>query len=215
MAIDWLFSLHCLLAFVAILNPIGAVPLYLGIVSQQDAATARRVTRNATLTVFVVLALFAALGHIILRFFGITLPAFRVGGGILLLIMSVALLQGRMGRAKHAPEEASDLAERESVAIVPLGIPILAGPGSITTSILLAQQARTLPTILALALSIGIATALVWIVFRLAQRLQRVLRQTEIGVVNRVMGLILAAIAVQFMADGLKALFPALGGPPP
>jgi len=215
MPIDVWFGLHCLLAFMAILNPIGAVPLYLGITSQQDAAATRRVARNATLTVFFALALFAVLGQAILRFFGITLPAFRVGGGILLLIMAIALLQGRMGQAKHAPEEADELAERESVAIVPLGMPILAGPGSICTSILMAQEAKTLPMILALALSIVLSTALVWIILRLASRLQRLLRRTEIGIVNRVMGLILAAVAVQFMADGLKELFPSLAGPKP
>lgn len=207
---DWSFAVSSLAAFIAILNPLGAVPIYLTLTSPKDPIATRAVTRNATLTVFLTLFLSALLGHAILRFFGITVPAFRVAGGILVLLMGISMLHGKMSYAKQTPEETYDAAERNSIAIVPLGIPILAGPGAISTSILLAQQAHTISRILTLGVVLVLTTVLVYTVFRAAQRLQRRLGKTELGIVNRVMGLILAAVAVQFIANGLRELFPIL-----
>jgi multiple antibiotic resistance protein len=207
----WPFALQCSAALLAILNPIGALPLYLTLTAHRDRPSAERVARKATVTVFAALAVSALIGQAILRFFGITIPAFRVGGGILVLLMAVSMLQGRIGYSKQSPDESADLADRESVAVVPLGIPILAGPGSISTAILLAQKAVTWPMMASLASSIVLATTLVYLTFRIAQRTEQYLGRTEIGIVNRVMGLILAAVAVQFITDGLRELFPMLG----
>lgn len=207
---DWPFVVQTMAALIAILNPIGAVPLYLTLTSPRDPRTTRHVTRNATLTVLVVLASSALVGQGILRFFGVTLPAFRVAGGLLVLLMAISMLEGRISPAKHNPEEAGDDMERASVAIVPLGMPILAGPGSISTAILLAQQAHTWVRVLYLGICILLATGIVFITFNLARYLGQRLGKTEIGIVNRIMGLILAAIAVQFIVDGLRELFPIL-----
>lgn len=205
----WTFALNCLASLLAIINPFGAVPIYLTLV-QTDDLTRRKVRWLAATTVTVTLLIFAAFGQSILGFFGISLSAFRVGGGILLLMMAVSMLHAKTSHVKHTPEEADEAAEAQSVAIMPLSIPILAGPGAITTVILLSEQADTWARRAILA-AVIVACGLTVIVFlSLAESLQRYLKTTGINIATRVMGLLLAAIAVQFIVGGVGEMLPGL-----
>jgi len=199
-------------ALAAIVNPIGAVPVFINVTADQLAGDRNRTARVAAATAGGVLTVTLLCGEAILRFFGITIASFRVGGGILILLMAISMLHARMSPAKHTEEEARDSAERDSVAIVPLGIPLLAGPGAISTVILHAQRHVAAEHYLLLELAIALLTSLIWLIFRLAPLISRVLGRTGINVVTRIMGLIMAAIGVEFIALGLKQLFPLLAG---
>jgi len=199
-------------ALAAIVNPIGAVPVFINVTADQLAGDRNRTARVAAVTAGGVLTMTLLCGEAILRFFGITIASFRVGGGILILLMAISMLHARMSPAKHTEEEARDSAERDSVAIVPLGIPLLAGPGAISTVILHAQRHVAAEHYLLLELAIALLTSLIWLIFRLAPLISRVLGRTGINVVTRIMGLIMAAIGVEFIALGLKQLFPLLAG---
>lgn len=207
---DWAFTIQCIVGIIAITDPLGVVPVFLSACDERDRAEARSIARRTTLTVLITLVLFACLGQGILRFFGITLPAFRVGGGILIAVMALPMLHGRVSPAKQNPDEAAELSERETVAIVPLGIPLLAGPGAISTVMLFSQKAHSWPRIGGLAIAIGLTVLAVYVTLRTAARMQRFLNPTELAIAHRVMGLILIAMSVQFIADGLKELFPLL-----
>lgn len=209
---DWTEYLKFLIGLVAILNPIGAVPVFINLTAQQSPAERRETAFVAGASVGVVLLIALVAGEFILRLFGISIASFRVGGGILILLMAISMMQATMSPARQTPEEARDAVLKESVAVVPLAIPMLAGPGAISTMILYANRSPGLFHDFVLALGILVAAAVVWAMFRLAQPVATRLGRTGINVVTRIMGLIMAAIGVEFMANGLRQLFPALGG---
>lgn len=196
----------------AILNPLGGLSVFVTLTQDRTEIERRRIARMAALTVAAVLLTAMASGDLLLGFFGISLGSFRVGGGILILLMAIAMLHARQSGAKQTREESLEAQTRQDIAVVPLGIPLLAGPGSISTVILYRAdvhvwwQFAILVGVIA-AVSIGILLIL-YSSTRLVQRFGK----TGINVIARVMGLILAAIAVEFIADGLKELFPALVG---
>ncbi len=211
---EWRFFVQCFISLIAILNPVGSLPVYLTLQQDGKGDRGHRIATVTTLTVFGALTVFMLFGDAILAFFSISLPAFRISGGILILVMALSMLQGKMSGAKHTPEEAAGLSERQSIAVVPLGTPILAGPGSISTVILLSHHAHTWLMSAALFCAILLCAVLVYVAFLLADKLNVVLGIIGIKIVTRIMGLILSAVAVQFMADGLLNLFPALAVAP-
>ena len=208
---DWAFAVQCLVTLLAITDPIGSVPLFVAVTDQRAPAIARRIAWNATWTTFVTLVGFAFLGQGILHSLGVSLPAFRTGGGILLMFIAFPMLQGQMSPAKHGAVEAQDLAERESLGIVPLGIPLLAGPGAMSAATLFGQQASRWERVAGLAAAIVITALAVLVVFRMAPRIGRLLGRIGVAIANRIMGVILMAVGVQFIADGMRELFPMLG----
>ena len=210
---EWKFAVYCLTSLFAVLNPVGSLPIYLSLTGDRRASEAGRIAVITAVSVFVTLTAFMLLGEHLLRFFGIGLPAFRAGGGILILLMAVSMLQGRVSTVKHTEPEASESAQRDTVAIVPLAIPVLAGPGSISTVMLVMHEAETWRERLALFAAILFCALLIYGLFRAAQRLRDRIGILGINIVTRVMGLILAAIAVQFIAQGLVQLLPGLGAP--
>lgn len=210
---EWKYAFYCMASLFTVLNPIGSLPIYLSLAGGLSASDARRVPMITAISVFVTLAAFGLLGEYILQFFGIGLPAFRVGGGILILMMAISMLQARVSSMKQTEPEASESAERDSVAIVPLAIPILAGPGSISTVIVLVQHAETWGQRAMLFVVIFVCSILIYGLLRMAQRLRLFLGIIGINIVARIMGLVLAAIAVQFIAQGLEQLLPGLGAP--
>ena len=170
--------------------------------------------RIAAVTAFLVIAISALLGLKILEFFGISLASFQVGGGLLLLMSAIQMLnaQPAESRAHDVDDGASRADSGASIAVVPLTIPLLTGPASISTVVIYAEKTRhvwELGVLVGYGLFIGIAT---WLALSAAGRIGRVLGQTGINVMTRLMGLILAAIAVEVMSDGLIKLFPALAG---
>jgi len=200
------------IALLAIVNPIGVLPFYIHFTQGFTREQRQRTIRVAAVSAFVVIAVSALAGLRIIEFFGISLASFQVGGGMLLLMSALQMLN-----AQPAESRTTDLAEGgdkadagDSIAIVPLTIPLLTGPATISTMVIYAEKTRhwwELAILVAYGVVIGIA---VWIAFSLAGRIARVLGKTGINVMTRLMGLILAALAVEVMSDGLVKLFPAL-----
>ncbi|MGE5240150.1 MAG: YchE family NAAT transporter [Bacteroidota bacterium] len=207
---SWVDYIHIITALFVITNPIGAIPLFISFTRDQSPPARQRTVRIAATAVAVVLVLSVFLGEPLLRFFGIGVPSFRVGGGILILLMAIAMLQGQPGETRHSREESADPEDRESIAVVPLAVPILAGPGAISTTIVYAHHARTIWDFAFLVFAALLVAAGVWVALSLAEPIANRLGRYGINVTTRVMGLILAAVAVEFIAGGLVQLFPKL-----
>jgi multiple antibiotic resistance protein len=192
------------------------VPFFIHYTEGFSPAQRRDTVITASLTAFLVIAISALLGLQVLEFFGISLASFQVGGGMLLLASSLNMLNARPAEAKPMTQDMEHGAEKAamgaSIAVVPLTIPLLTGPATISTVVIYADRAQTfwqMSTLVGYGVVIGVATA---ISFALADPIARVLGKTGISVMTRLMGLILAALAVEVMALGLIKLFPALGG---
>jgi multiple antibiotic resistance protein len=204
-----------LVALLAIVNPIGVVPFFIHFTQTFSPEQRRRTIRISSVTAFVVIALSAVAGLKIIEFFGISIASFQVGGGTLLLISSLAMLNAQPAETK--PTDVSEADEKidagASIAVVPLTIPLLTGPATISTMVIYADKTRHWWQ-LAVLVGYGVVIALVtFLAFSAAGRIARVLGRTGINVMTRLMGLILAAMAVELLADGLVKLFPLLGSP--
>lgn len=199
-------------ALLAIVNPVGTLPLFINMTANQTSAARSKNSTLAALSMGIILLVVLFSGETILRFFGISVDSFRVGGGILILLMAISMLNAKMSNVKQTREEELDSAERDSVAVVPLGTPLLAGPGAISTVILYAQRYTSPLHYTSLVLVIVILACLTACLFRLAPAITRLLGKTGINIVTRLMGLIMAAMGVEFIAHGLKQLFPVLAG---
>ncbi|GAB4208834.1 MAG: YchE family NAAT transporter [Tibeticola sp.] len=207
-------NLKPLITLLAIVNPLAIVPFFIHYTQGFDAVQRRRTVAISSFSAFVVIAASALLGLQILDFFSISLQSFQVGGGLLLLISAMNMLAAQPAEAKAQTHELEDGAEKAamgaSIAVVPLTIPLLTGPATMSTVVIYAQQAKTFWQHMALV-GYGLVVALaVALAFSLAQPIARILGKTGINVMTRLMGLILAALAVEVMADGLGKLFPGL-----
>ena len=201
-----------LIALLAIVNPVGVLPFYIHFTQGFSREQRQRTIRVAALSAFAVIAVSALAGLRIIEFFGITLASFQVGGGMLLLISSLQMLNAQPAESRPVDLlEGSDKADAgDSIAIVPLTIPLLTGPATISTMVIYAEKTRhwwEIAVLVGYGVVIGLA---VWITFKLAGRIARVLGRTGINVMTRLMGLILAALAVEVMSEGLVKLFPVL-----
>lgn len=201
------------LTLFAIVDPVGVIPIFLlatrGFAREQQ----HRAAWISALTVWLVLVLFTFMGDPLLKFFGIRIEAFSIAGGLLLLMLALSMLQAHVSPLKQTPDEAMEAEEKEAVGAVPLGVPLLAGPGAITHVIVAAGQAPgDLLHQAALLIPVSLVALSVWISFRAAPAIARRLGKTGIHVVTRLMGLIIAAISIEMIARGLAGLFPGLAG---
>lgn len=208
---DWAYLFKIGIALFAIVNPIGSVPIFISATDGWNRKEKLRTANVVTVTVFLVLLTSALFGDGILEFFSITIPSFQVGGGILILLIAINMLHAKQSHSKQTPEEARTLEERDVIAIVPLSIPLLAGPGAIGSMIIAAQQSKTFLGHISLAIPIFVVAMLIWLTLQLSSYIADKLGTIGINIVTRLMGLILAAMAVEFIAHGLIGLFPALG----
>ncbi|MGO9113664.1 MAG: MarC family protein [Thermoguttaceae bacterium] len=206
----WTDRIQYVTAIFVILNPLGCLPIFLSITRGQTDRRRNRTGTTAAMTVALVLVTSILAGDKVLRVFGINLPCFEVGGGILVLLMAVSMLHARHSRLSQTPEERRVADERESVGVVPLGMPLLAGPGSISTAIIYANKATDWFDTGFLIMTSILAAGTVWIVFRLGKPVGKALGPTGINILTRLMGLVLAAVAVKFITDGLLQLLPGL-----
>ena len=204
-----------LVTLLAIVNPLAIVPFFIHYTQGLSSAQRQHTVLISSFTCFLVIAVSALAGLHILAFFGISLASFQVGGGMLLLTSALNMLNAQPAEAKTTSHELEDGAEKAamgaSIAVVPLTIPLLTGPATMSTVVIYAEKAKTLlqlGTLVGYGVVIALATALC---FSLAEPIARVLGKTGINVMTRLMGLILAALAVEVMSDGLTKLFPALG----
>ena len=204
-----------LVTLLAIVNPLAIVPFFIHYTQGLSSAQRQHTVLISSFTCFLVIAVSALAGLHILAFFGISLASFQVGGGMLLLTSALNMLNAQPAEAKTTSHELEDGAEKAamgaSIAVVPLTIPLLTGPATMSTVVIYAEKAKTLlqlGTLVGYGVVIALATA---VCFSMAEPIARVLGKTGINVMTRLMGLILAALAVEVMSDGLTKLFPALG----
>ena len=193
----------------AVLDPFLAVPIFVSLTAQRPGLERARLARVVTLTVFLVLAGAALFGEALLTLIGASLPAFRVGGGLVLLLMALAMLNARVGGVRQSAAEAEELESGEVSGVVPLAVPLLAGPGAISTTIIVAQ-ARSLTHLAAMVGCIAVVCVLLWLVMRFAHALAPRMGTTGLNIATRLLGLLLTAIAIQTMAEGLLDLLPGL-----
>jgi multiple antibiotic resistance protein len=194
---------------VAVLDPFLAIPIFLSVAVSREPAGRRRLVQAVTLTVFAVLAGAAVFGEALLALVGASLPAFRVGGGLVLLLMALAMLNAQAGGVRQTKAEAEELESGDPSGVVPLAVPLLAGPGAISTTIIAAQSGGALH-LAALVGCVACVCALLWLVLSLADRIGSRLGRTGLNIATRLLGLALAAIAIEMMAAGLKELLPGL-----
>ena len=199
-------------ALFVILDPFAAVPIFLALTKAYTVSEKHRIARIASLTVMAVLVVASLTGEALLRTMGTSLASFRVGGGIVLLLMALAMLRAQTDLVRSTPAEEAEAEDKRAIAIVPLAIPLLAGPGSISTVIIQMHRPGVEYHALFVILTIVIVCLLLWLVLHMATTIGRLLGQTGLNIINRLFGLILAAIAIEIMANGLKQLFPVLAG---
>lgn len=206
------FFLVAFPAIFTIVNPLGAVGPFLAMTARDSAKKRTSTAKRACLLAGVVLFVCAAVGSFIFNFFGITLPALKIAGGFLLFIVGMDMINARESRARTTDEEREEGALKEDVAIFPLGIPLLSGPGSMVSVFILVEKAKEPMEYALIYVSIAV-TMIISLIFLLqASRLAKLLGATGINVMSRIMGLILAAIAVQFILNGLLEALPGLKG---
>lgn len=201
--------LRYLVTLTAVLDPFLAVPIFLSVAARHDERKRLRLVNAVTVTVFAVLAGAAIFGEGLLRLLGASLPAFQVGGGLVLLLMALAMLNAKVGEMRQTRAEAEELESGELSGVVPLAVPLLAGPGAISTTIIAAQRGGVAHTA-ALIGCVLLVCVLLWSLLRLAHTLGERMGTTGLNIATRLLGLLLAAIAIQTMAEGLRILFPGL-----
>ncbi len=203
LAAFWLLSVTSLLA---IINPLTTAPIYLSLTDGYDPAQRQRALRTAILTGTTVLVVFALLGGTIFQVFGITIHAFRIAGGFILFGIGADMLQAKRSRVRTTVEEEQEGLEKEEIGITPLGIPMIVGPGSITTVMVLMTDASTALHAVAVLMSVFIVLGGTYLVLATGERLVIALGQTGLNVMTRIMGLLVTVIAVQFVVDGARPL---------
>lgn len=213
MLADYLINAFATL-FVTI-DPVGLAPMFLAVTAGATAATRRRIALRATLIGGAILFLFLVAGRGVLGVLGISVPAFQIAGGLLLLIIAIEMVFDKRNRRKSETAEkavsqhAAHQEELHDVAVFPLGIPLIAGPAAISAVILLSSQASDTVSYLGLALVILVIIGSCFVAFLLADRIERMMGDTAAMVVTRLLGVLLAALSIQFIADGIRAMIAA------
>lgn len=202
--------LVALSALFFVVDPLAAVPFFLAITRGDSVAVRRKAAFRASVTAFIVLAFFALAGTAILSWLGVTLAAFKVAGGVVLMLLALDMIRIQPSKARITEVEVAAGAEKDDPTIVPLAMPLLAGPGSIATSIVLMSRAREAHALLAVPVILAIAATCVatYLILAGAARTERVLGRSALAIVERAAGLLLVAIAVQFILDGLVEALP-------
>lgn len=200
------FSVLALSSIFFLVDPFAALPTFLAVTAGANTQRRRTMAWKASVTAMVVLSAFAVAGQYIFRMFGITLPAFEIAGGVILGLIGLDMLEAKRSPTQESTEEAEAAAEKEDAGIVPLGIPMLAGPGAITSVMVLVGQAETRWQMAAILMSIFITSAICYLVLGNSDRVARAMGETGVRILVRIMGLLLVALAVQYFVNGLADL---------
>jgi multiple antibiotic resistance protein len=187
-----------------IVDPLTAVPTFLAMTARDPPSTRRAMARRGAWTCAITLTAFALGGGLIFKLFGITLGAFKIAGGVLIGLNALDMVQARRSQQKETPAETAEGIEKEDVGIMPLGVPMLAGPGAISTVMVLTGASRNTVTTLAVFVAIVLTAYVCYLTLAAATMIERRLGQTGMRILTRLMGLVLCAIAVQFILDGIR-----------
>ena len=198
------FALVSFTSIFVLVDPVSAVPAFLSMTAHPGAKPRRKTAAAACWTFFAVLTTFALAGPAIFRLFGITLPAFKIAGGIILGLVGLDMLQARRSPTKETPGETEEGAEKEDPGVIPLGVPMLAGPGSISSVMVLMGEVNDFPRHAVILGCIAAVALVSFLILAAADKVGAYLHQTGIQIMNRMMGLLLTAIAVQFVLNGLR-----------
>lgn len=210
--VPWTEYTRFFIALLAVLDPLAAIPIFLTLTEGQSPAERRRTARLTSIAVGVLLIAAALVGESLLTAMGTSLAAFRVGGGIVVLMMAISMLMAQPGPLRQTPEEAAASTGKEGIAVVPLGIPLLAGPGAISTVIIqMDRGSGVVHAALVLACVVAVVI-LCFLTLRFAEAIGRWIGPIGLNVAVRLFGLVLAAIAVEFIVNGLKLMLPVLNG---
>ena len=202
----YLHGITVFMGFFAMLNPIGNIPVFLGMVQDFDKKTQNKVALRATMTAFSIIAIFCIFGHIIFRIFGITVPAFQIAGGIIVFIIGFQMLNAKENPIhSQSPEEKEQMLKMaHDMAITPLGIPLLAGPGTISTAMNFVGAEKSMTNVILVIAIFGIMCLITYLLFISSRVIANKINPGLLKVVSRIMGLILAVIAVQMMINGIE-----------
>jgi multiple antibiotic resistance protein len=200
------FSLLALSSIFFLVDPFAALPTFLAITDGADPARRKRIAFKGSLTALIVLGGFALAGEQIFKLFGITLPAFELAGGVILLLIGLDMLQAKRSATQETAGDTVAAAQKEDAGIVPLGVPMLAGPGAITSVMVLVGQAQTHWQMVAILVSIAFTASVCYLVLGHSDRVARLLGDTGIRILVRIMGLLLVALAAQYFVNGLADL---------
>lgn len=187
-----------------IVDPIGLVPAFLAMTEHNSKDDRIRMAKLASIVTFFVLLAFAFAGNVILKLFGVTVPAFEIAGGIILLKIALDMLQARRTALKETPEEQAEGLTKDDIAITPLAVPMLAGPGAITAVVLLGQQSHNMLQSSIVAVNIFLISLISFLILRIAALRSSIFSAITLKIISRLMGLLLAAIAVQFILNGIQ-----------
>jgi multiple antibiotic resistance protein len=204
------FTFSTLTTLLLVVDAPAAVPLFMSMTASDSVEHRRTTASRAALAAGLVLASFGALGGVIFRVLGISLGAFRIAGGVLLFLLAVDMLRARRSRQRTSPEEEAEGVERSDVSIFPLAIPMLAGPGATSTVMVLVSRAESAWQYVVVFGAIALTSLVSYAVLRAAVTVERRLGRTGMNVLQRVMGLILAATAVQFVVEGVSNVLPTM-----
>lgn len=201
------FFIFCLTTLFTLINPIGISPILIIMTERFPKQEKIKIAKKGSLTAFITLILFSLVGSVIFNFFGITLEAFQIMGGILFFRNGMRMLDSKIGRSRTTPAEQEESEESDDIAISPIGIPLIAGPGAITAAMLLSSQTTHLYSYFTLIFSIFFVLSLVYLILRNGNLLLKLLGTTGIRIIQRLMGLILMVIAVQFIINGGLSIY--------
>ncbi|HOB60658.1 MAG TPA: NAAT family transporter [Candidatus Competibacteraceae bacterium] len=210
---DITFAIKFFGALFAIMNPLAGLPIFLGMTEDVGSAVQRKIALKMTFYIVVIGVVAALAGTQVLKFFGISIHDLQVAGGLVVLGLAFSMLHGSPSSMHHGTEqEQSDFSDSDSLAFYPLAFPVMMGPGSLTTMILFAGQTKGLENWIGYFVAFGVVVLMVAVLFALGSRLSKYLTSSARVIMSRVMGLILAAIAIEMIFDGAKALLPGLAG---
>lgn len=199
-----------LVGMFALVNPVGILPVFISMTNYQSAVARDKTNLTANLSVATILWCSLFLGDTILHIFGISIDSFRIAGGILIVVIAMSMISGKLGEDKQNKQEKTETAIRDNVGVVPLALPLMAGPGAISSTIVWSTRYNTWIDYLGLFVAIAFFSFCCWLLFGAAPLLVRLLGQTGINVVTRIMGLLLMSLGIEFIVTGIKAAFPGL-----
>tara|TARA_Y100001960_G_scaffold321349_1_gene395966 strand:- start:567 stop:1208 length:642 start_codon:yes stop_codon:yes gene_type:complete len=204
--LDISFIILTFTSLFTLINPIGIAPVILSLTESLDNQTYNQIIRKGTIVACIILLIFAIMGKLIFSFYGLTIPAFKIAGGILFLRIGINMLEVKVSRTKSTPKEAEEAASNEDLGLTPIGIPLIAGPGAITSVMILSSQANTINQKIIFYSNIIITLFITFLILRIGKNLTKILGTTGLRIIERIMGMILMVVAVQFIIDGVTII---------
>ena len=204
--LDISFTILTFTSLFTLINPIGIAPVILSLTESLNNQTYNQIIRKGSIVACIILLIFAIMGKLIFSFYGLTIPAFKIAGGILFLRIGINMLEAKVSRTKSTPKEAEEAATNEDMGLTPIGIPLIAGPGAITSVMILSSQANTIDQKFIFYSNIILTLFITFLILRVGKKLTKVLGTTGLRIIERIMGMILMVVAVQFIIDGITII---------